>query len=46
MYENADDDQSFFDYNNEGISSSDVRMASYVHDMSEVEYRDDCARVW
>ncbi|KXZ52510.1 hypothetical protein GPECTOR_9g554 [Gonium pectorale] len=46
VYQNADDDQSFFEYDNEDLGAGQSRMASYVHEIGEVEYQDNWARVW
>ncbi|GLI70598.1 hypothetical protein VaNZ11_015528, partial [Volvox africanus] len=46
VYQNADDDQSFFEYDNDELEAGETRMASYVHDIGEVEYQGNWARVW
>lgn len=46
MYENADDDQSFFEYDNDNLTAGESRVASYMHDIGEVEYNGTWARVW
>ncbi len=46
VYENADDDQSFFDYDNDNLTAGESRVASYMHDIGEVEYNGTWARVW
>ncbi|KAG2437610.1 hypothetical protein HYH02_011249 [Chlamydomonas schloesseri] len=46
VYQNADDDQSFFEYDNDELGAGENRMASYMHDMGDIEYQDDWARVW
>ncbi|GLC50815.1 hypothetical protein PLESTB_000435100 [Pleodorina starrii] len=46
VYQNADDDQSFFEYDNDELEAGENRMSSYVHDIGEVEYRGAWARVW
>nr|ADF43135.1 CGL70p [Chlamydomonas reinhardtii] len=46
VYQNADDDQSFFEYDNDELGVGENRMASYMHDMGDIQYQDDWARVW
>ncbi|EFJ41224.1 hypothetical protein VOLCADRAFT_107769 [Volvox carteri f. nagariensis] len=46
LYHNADDDQSFFEYDNDELAAGEARMASYIHDIGDVEYQDNWARVW
>lgn len=41
VFYNADDDQSYFDYQNDGLEDT---MSSYLHEMSEFEYRGTWAR--
>ena len=42
MHHNADDDQSYFEYENAAL---DDNMGSYLHDVGEVEFRGSWARV-
>ncbi|KAG2485664.1 hypothetical protein HYH03_015636 [Edaphochlamys debaryana] len=46
VYQNADDDQSYFDYDNDDMGAGEQRMASYIHDIGEVEFNESWARVW
>ncbi|GFR47844.1 hypothetical protein Agub_g9624, partial [Astrephomene gubernaculifera] len=46
VYHNADDDQSFFEYDNGQLEAGGERMTAYLHDMREVEYRECWARTW
>lgn len=41
MFHNADDDQSFFDYNNAELEDC---LGSYLHDVGETEFRGAWAR--
>ena len=42
MFHNADDDRSFFEYDNSELEDS---MGSFLHDVGEAEYRGMWARV-
>ncbi|KAG2429274.1 hypothetical protein HXX76_011042 [Chlamydomonas incerta] len=46
VYQNADDDQSFFEYDNDELGAGENRMASYMHDLGDIQYQDNWARVW
>ena len=41
VFQSADDNQSFFEYDNEEL---DLSMGSYLHDVGEVEYKGIWAR--